>query len=97
MFFDRKGTNITPNQLKVADRKPLLEACDRALRSMAAIWQPRYVVGIGKFAFERAQAALNGLEVIIGPVTHPSPANPKANRGWEEAATMQMKAIGIRL
>jgi single-strand selective monofunctional uracil DNA glycosylase len=97
MFFDRKGANITPNQLKADDRKPLIETCDRALRCLTAVWQPRYVVGIGKFAFDRAQAALTGLEVVIGSVTHPSPANPKANRGWESAATAQLKAIGIQL
>jgi single-strand selective monofunctional uracil DNA glycosylase len=95
MFFNRKGTNLTPNQLKAADRKPLIDVCDSALIGMAAVWQPRYVVGIGKFAFERAQAALNGMDVIIGTVTHPSPANPKANRGWAEAAEEQLKAIGI--
>jgi len=95
MFFNASGTNITPNQLKVADRKPLLAACDRALAQTVEELQPRYVVGIGKFAYERALAALKGRDAVIGCVTHPSPANPKANRGWEKAAVRELEDIGI--
>ena len=95
MFFNAGGSNITPNQLKVADRKPLLAACDRALERLVTELRPRYVVGIGKFAYERAQMALDGQDTIIGCVTHPSPANPKANRGWEKIATQQFREIGI--
>ena len=96
MFFNAKGTNITPNQLKVGDRRPLLAVCDKALLHLVERLKPRYVIGIGKFAFERAQSALSGLDVIIGSVTHPSPANPKANRGWEKAADKEFRAIGIK-
>lgn len=97
MFFNEKGSNITPNQLRVADRKPLLATCDRALAGMVDNLQPHCVIGIGKFAFERAQSALDGMDVTIGSVTHPSPANPKANRGWEKAAMKDFKKIGIEI
>ena len=97
MFFNIGGSNITPNQLKIADRKPLLAACDRALLNMVNELQPRYVVGIGKFAYERAMAALEVTDTIIGCVTHPSPANPKANRGWEKMASKEFRDIGIRV
>lgn len=96
MFFNETGSNITPNQLKAADRKPLLAACDGALLRMVKRLQPSYVIGIGKFAFDRAVSALNGIDVTIGSVTHPSPANPKANRGWETVAMREIKAIGIK-
>jgi single-strand selective monofunctional uracil DNA glycosylase len=97
MFFNAKGTNITPNQLRVGDRKPLLEICDQALLHLVERLKPRYVIGIGKFAFERAQSALDGLDVTIGSVLHPSPANPKANRGWAKAAMEDFMKIGIKI
>lgn len=97
MFFNAGGSNITPNQLKVADRKPLLAACDLAMVRVVRELRPRYVIGIGRFAYERAQAALDGQEAIAGCVTHPSPANPKANSGWEKIATRQFREIGIEI
>jgi single-strand selective monofunctional uracil DNA glycosylase len=34
--------------------------------------------------------------VEIAGVTHPSPANPKANRGWEQLVSRELAALGIR-
>lgn len=31
----------------------------------------------------------------IGRILHPSPASPRANRGWAEAATAELMALGI--
>ena len=95
MFFNDKGGNITPNQLKAADRKPLLAVCDRALTRMVEVMQPRFVVGIGKFAFDRALKSLSEEQAVVGCVTHPSPANPRANRGWEKTAVEELRKIGI--
>jgi single-strand selective monofunctional uracil DNA glycosylase len=97
LFIDGSGRNRTPDKLPAAERKPLLEACDRALRRTVAHLSPRFVVGIGAFAAQRAEAALEGQTVQIARITHPSPANPKANRGWEEAITAELKAAGIGL
>ncbi len=96
-FFDADGRNITPNQLKMADREPLLKICDRALVRSAEILEPRYVVGVGRFSAERAQAALQDTGVGLGGITHPSPANPKANRGWEKLVNRELKEVGIGL
>jgi single-strand selective monofunctional uracil DNA glycosylase len=52
---------------------------------------------LGQFARERVRAALTGADVTIGRITHPSPANPKANRGWESLIKREFQAIGIRL
>ncbi|MBW2581919.1 MAG: single-stranded DNA-binding protein [Deltaproteobacteria bacterium] len=87
----------TPNNLRIAERKPLLEACDRALRRTIQWFRPRYVVGVGRFAGERAHAALTGLEVRIGNISHPSPANPKANRGWDSLVMKELRDLGIRV
>ena len=31
----------------------------------------------------------------IGRILHPSPASPAANLGWAEAATAELRALGI--
>jgi single-strand selective monofunctional uracil DNA glycosylase len=95
MFLAASGANITPDKLKAAEARPLFAACDRALRRMIVYWAPRWVVGIGRFAAERATAALAGLPVAVGAVTHPSPANPRANRGWEQRVAAELAAMGI--
>jgi single-strand selective monofunctional uracil DNA glycosylase len=95
MFIGATGTNLTPDKLATASARPLFAACDRALRLTVEHFSPRHVVGIGRFAAARARIALAGLDVTIGAVTHPSPANPAANRGWEAAVTRELHAMGI--
>ncbi len=97
MFIEESGRNRTPNNLRMKERKPLLTSCDRALLRTIEWIKPRYVLGIGLFAEERAHKALNGIDVIIGRITHPSPANPKANRGWNILVEKEMTDIGIQL
>ena len=95
MFLEESGRNRTPNQIPMAERKRLLAPCDQALRETVLYFQPRHVVGIGAFAADRAKVALNGLDVTVGRITHPSPANPKANRGWEDCISKEFAQMGI--
>ncbi len=97
LFIEESGRNRTPNALRASERKPLVEICDRALRSTIKRMRPDYVIGVGAFAEERAGAALKGYDVHIGRITHPSPANPKANRGWESLVAEQLAQLGITL
>jgi len=97
MFVEESGRNRTPNQIPVAERKPLLAPCDQALRETVIYFQPRHVVGIGAFAADRAKAALQGLDVTVGRITHPSPANPKANKGWGDCIVAEFAQMGIAL
>jgi single-strand selective monofunctional uracil DNA glycosylase len=55
------------------------------------------VVGVGKFAEKRARIVLSDYKVKIGVITHPSPANPTANRGWEPVIIKQLADLGIRI
>lgn len=96
LFLEESGRNRTPNNLPKSEQKPLLAACDRALRRTVEWMHPQYVIGVGQFAAERARAALSGMDVITGGITHPSPANPKANRGWESLVESELQALGIR-
>jgi single-strand selective monofunctional uracil DNA glycosylase len=97
MFMEASGRNRTPNQLRAVERRPLLEVCDRALRRTIKHLSPRYVIGVGQFAEERARVALSDLDMTIGRITHPSPANPKANRGWETIIEKELAALDIEL
>jgi single-strand selective monofunctional uracil DNA glycosylase len=95
MFMEPSGRNRTPNHIPKGERELLFKACDRALIRTIEWLKPRYVVGVGNFAKERALSALSGFDLIIGSVTHPSPANPKANRGWGPLATQALQDLGI--
>ena len=95
VFMESGGRNRTPNNLPAAEKKPLLAVCDRALRQTVALLCPEQVIGIGAFAEQRARTALAGTDVRIGRITHPSPANPKANSGWERLVAEELKAMGI--
>jgi single-strand selective monofunctional uracil DNA glycosylase len=95
VFIETGGRNRTPNQLRASERKPLQEACDRALRRTLKALSPQYVIGVVLFAEERARVVLSGAEITIGRITHPSPANPKANRGWEAIVEKELADLGI--
>jgi single-strand selective monofunctional uracil DNA glycosylase len=95
VFMEDTGRNRTPDKLPVAETKPLMEACDRALLRTIEHFQPDMVIGVGKFAEDRARSALADLDVKIGRILHPSPASPAANRGWADAATAQLESYGL--
>ncbi len=95
-FFDQ-GRNLTPDKLPSAESSPLYAACDEHLRKVVEILEPEWMIGIGAFAEARATKALQGMDLRIGKVLHPSPASPAANRGWAEAASKQLNALGLFL
>jgi single-strand selective monofunctional uracil DNA glycosylase len=96
-FLEESGRNFTPDKLPMATRQPLLEACDRALLSTMSCLRPRVVVGIGRFAYDRARRLLHDHDVRIGTIPHPSPASPIANRGWAALADQGLAQLGIRV
>ena len=93
-FFDNTR-NLTPDKLPALEAGPLMVACDEHLRALVDALQPEWVIGIGAWAEQRAAQALAGRDLRIGRVLHPSPASPAANRGWSEAASRQLTALGI--
>jgi single-strand selective monofunctional uracil DNA glycosylase len=95
VFMEESGKNRTPDKLTAAETKPLEEACDDHLRQVIEILEPEWLIGVGAFAEKRASIALSDINVQIGKILHPSPASPAANRGWAEAVTKQLEALGI--
>lgn len=95
-FLEESGKNRTPDKLPRAERDPLFAACDRALVRAVEALEPTMIVGIGAFARDRAHQAL-GDTLPIGMILHPSPASPRANRGWESQAEADLTALGVKL
>lgn len=97
VFMEASGRNLTPDKLPRAEREPLFAACDRALRRMMEIWQPRWVIGVGNFAEARAREALEGTGISVGRILHPSPASPLANNGWAESVEASLREMGVQI
>jgi len=97
LFIEATGRNRTPDKLSADERGALLPACDEALRAAVEVLEPELVVGVGAWATKRARAALGNDGPQIGTVLHPSPASPKANRGWAPQAESDLRGLGLQL
>ena len=64
-FMAASGKNITPPMLKVGERGPLQEICDRFLVEVVRLLEVEWVVGIGKYAEERSRVALGKSRVRV--------------------------------
>lgn len=94
-FMEASGANRTPDKLPSAERQPLFEACDAALAAMTRELSPEFVIGVGAFASARAKLALPSFDGVIATISHPSPASPKANRGWAELVEKELEGHGL--
>ena len=95
-FMEASSRNFTPDKLPRSEQKQLFDACDEALAALVDALKPKAVVGVGAFAEARIRAALPDFHGTIGRILHPSPASPAANRGWAEAASRELRALGLR-
>ena len=97
MFLEASGRNRTPDRLAAVEQQRLFPPCDAALREVIRVLGAGLVIGVGRFAEQRAAAALSGLDVRVGRILHPSPASPAANRGWQQQAESQLREMGVSL
>lgn len=97
VWMSATGANLTPDKLSAVEMEPVERSCLMHLSEVIALLRPDYLVGVGAFAEERLRRAAEGCgsKAVIGRVLHPSPASPAANRGWAEAASRQLAALGI--
>ena len=99
LLLGERGQNITPDKVPKALIEPVLKACDDHLREVVDIMGIARIVGVGKYAEQRARQAFDagkkghgitasGREIEITTCWHPSPASPLANRNdgadWRE-------------
>ena len=97
VFMEESCRNRIPEKLPANEREPLFEACDRAVAESIEALSPELVIGVGKFAEDRARRILGDDGPRIGRVLHPSPASPKANKGWAPQAERELEALGVVL
>ena len=97
VFMEESGRNRTPDKLRPGEKAKLFAACDKALVETVRAIEPKYVIGVGRFTADRIRIALTDTGVQVGGITHPSPANPKANRGWAGVVEEEFHAMGIPL
>ena len=95
VFMEETGRNRTPYKLPVSESKPMNQICDEHLVNCVETLHPEYLVGVGGYATKILRRLFDEAEYEIETLLHPSPASPAANRGWEEKAEKQLKAMGL--
>ncbi|MCP4501593.1 MAG: single-stranded DNA-binding protein [Deltaproteobacteria bacterium] len=86
LFLEEGARNRTPDKLPKEERAAVEKACDAHFLAVCDLLQPERVIGVGAWAKKCATRALADRDVVIGSILHPSPASPRANRGWAKAA-----------
>jgi single-strand selective monofunctional uracil DNA glycosylase len=97
VFMEESSKNRTPDQLPGPEQSALFAICDEALRATVQTLSPEWVIGVGGFAEKRAKIALAKLDVKVATLLHPSPASPRANKGWGREADADLAKAGISL
>ena len=94
--MNSSGKNIIPSALPKESRKILFDTCDISLKKLVDLLDVEAVVGIGKFACDRARMALKDKpDVKMHLIMHPSPASPAANKDWAGIVKKQLKESGV--
>jgi single-strand selective monofunctional uracil DNA glycosylase len=97
VWMSETGANLTPDKLPAHEIAPVEIACQIHLREVIALLKPQFLIGIGGYAEQRLQRAADSISspAAVGRILHPSPASPAANRGWAQAASQQLHALGM--
>ncbi len=96
IFLEDSGRNRTPDKVPNSEMAPVETACLHHLQQVIALLDPEWLVGVGAFAETKFRAAVSPNSARkITKISHPSPANPAANKDWEGAIKGQLSAAGV--
>ncbi len=97
VWMKNSGANLTPDKIRAVEMAAVDAACQKHLRRVIEVLQPRFLIGIGGYAESQLAAAKEalGTDALTGRILHPSPASPAANRGWAEVAERQLRELGV--
>ena len=101
VFMNPSGANITPDKLPADEAGQLFALCDRALADTIRLLKPQWVIGAGGFAKKRIDKVREQFfggdkaGFSVAQILHPSPANPKANAGWDREVAKTLTELGI--
>jgi len=94
-FVEETGRNRTPDKLPAPEQQALFKVCNEHLGAAIETLAPEWVIGIGNFAFKRAEHVCGTRSVKLGCILHPSPASPAANRDWSAVVRRQLQELGV--
>lgn len=95
VFMEASARNVTPDKLPRREVERLFAVCDEHLKRVVEALQPKWLVGVGGFAFARVQALAEKMpQLKTAQILHPSPASPAANRNWSGLVTAQLEQCG---
>ena len=101
VFMNINGKNLTPDSLPKKEALPLFALCDKALADTIELLQPQWLIGIGGFAKKKIDQVQKQFfseskhQFSTAQILHPSPANPRANAGWETEVVKTLTDLGI--
>jgi len=90
-----RARNITPDKLKKEERTALFDICDKYIFEIIEELKPQYLIGVGQFAKKKFEKLVEGKDIFVGSILHPSPGSPQANNGWAEKTTEKLIEYGI--
>ena len=99
VFVDSSGANITPDKLPKEEAGPLFDICDRTLVNTIKLLKAEWLIGIGGFAKKRIDKVRDQFfgedDFKTAQILHPSPANPRANAGWDIEAVKTLTDLKV--
>lgn len=85
--------NLPVDKLSQATAIEINRLCSRHLAHVIDLLQPEILVGIGNWAEKQMEHWKD--DKIVGHILHPSPASPKANKGFAKLASYQLEQLGV--
>lgn len=91
----KTAKNVTPDKLSKEERNSLYKLCNEYLKFVIDYINPKYLIGVGKFAMDKLNEVNDNPNRLVTSIIHPSPGNPMANNGWQEKTILKLQELGL--